>query len=320
MTRTASKKPPVANPPQLVIIMSDDNWIPEGTRWMAQALGATRNTDGSKRYMSFYANYEHPDIHDPALRAPMLEAIYDVYQMGHEIGNHTSTHLLCVSEDGKKVAKDIILADITKVEKELIGLGIPKAHIQGFRTPYLQCTDLSFEAMAQVGFLYDASLTADKDSTAGNGCFPYTLDTLYGELYKGIWEIPNSSFAVHPQDRAYAAERGPGEHIMGLDWNMWNELEFNAEQTLRSWTYTLDGAMAGNRAPFVLGLHSQFYIEPKDIDFPNIRPHERREVFLAFIEYASKLQDVFFVSADMAVRWMQQPVSAGEFCPLPAIH
>jgi peptidoglycan/xylan/chitin deacetylase (PgdA/CDA1 family) len=254
-------------------------------------------------------------------------------------------------DNGRRVSQEEIYREIKKVEEVLQARGIPKEHQFGFRTPYLRYSDATFRAMTEVGFLYDCSICAASNHVAGSNFFPYTLDIIPGKQeldsngnlppdnnasvnrwgrtspvgeYKGLWELPAVNFAIHPDDMDYVEsvfKRKYGEkshfngYITGLDWNLWYDAEMNPEQTVRTLMYTLQKTLEGNRAPLTVGLHSQFYFEPKEKDFPKILPQERRAAFEEFIRQASQLKDVYFVSSDMVIRWMQHPVSAAEFKP-----
>jgi len=355
----ASKEAPVANPPQFVVVGSDDNTIAEGIKWISGVIDKSKNADGSKMYMSFYTNTDQPGL-GWDLKNGLADAIYDVYKAGHEVGNHTSTHLYCVEpgeidkngvDNGRKVSQEKIYAEIKRVEELLTAKGIPKEHQFGFRTPYLRYSDLTFRAMTEIGFLYDCSISAADNNMAGDNFWPYTLDIIPGEQeldengnlppdnnanvsswgktspvgeYKGLWELPAVNFAVPPDHAKIVADalrKNYGEkyifngYVTGLDWNLWADAEMDSKQTVDTLMYTLQKNLAGNRAPFTVGLHSQFYFEPKESDFPRILPHERREAIEEFIRQAACLKDVFFVSADMVIRWMQNPVSAAEFKP-----
>jgi len=355
----ASKKAPVENPPQFVVVGSDDNTIADGIKWISGVVDKNKNADGSKMYMSFYTNTDQPGFNWETQK-DLPDAIYDVYKSGHEVGNHTSTHLYCVEfgevdengvDNGKRASREEIYAEIKRVEELLTAKGIPKKHQFGFRTPYLRYSDDTFRALTQIGFLYDCSITTANNNVVGDNFWPYTLDVIpgkqeldengnlppdnnaevntYGETspvgeYKGLWELPVFNFAVPPQDHDFvesSLKKHYGEdytyrgYVEGLDWNLWADAEMDSMQTVDTLMYTLKKNIAGNRAPFTVGLHSQFYFEPKETDFPRILPHERREAFEEFIRQATQIKDVFFVSADMVIRWMQNPVSAKDFKP-----
>jgi len=343
---------PIANPPQFVVLGSDDNTKAEAVIWMQGIVDKYKNKDGSKMYMSFYVNTDQSGaIWDG--KNDLVDAVYNAYKAGHEIGNHTSTHLYCVEygtlnettgvDDGKRADKDRIFNEIKRVQDVLVGAGIPKGHQTGFRTPYLRYSDSTFTAMTEVEFLYDCSISAASDNTAGTNYFPYRLDgskipadangnyapdnsadvNTWGKTSvirnHGIWELPCVQFAIAPQDTNYVKSVLGDEdfdgYITGLDYNLWNEAELDSGQTVRSLLYTLQQSLAGNRAPLTIGCHSQYYFEAKNSEFPKIPPEKRRQAFEEFVKQASQLDNVFFVSGDMVIRWMQSPVSADKFKP-----
>ena len=116
-------------------------------------------------------------------------------------------------------------------------------------------------------------------------------------------------------------------HVAGLDYNIWGEIHLTAQQSLRALIYTLETSLAGNRAPMTYGTHAQYYFEPDD-KFDEVVPtasggtfnysltaEQRRWVFEEFVKVASAKPDVFFVTGDMVIRWMQNPVPAAQFNP-----
>ena len=343
----ASKIAPVDNPPLFIVIGSDDNTIPDAVRWMQGVMDSGKNKDGSRRYMSFYVNTDQ-DIAVWDKNEDIVNACLSAYKSGHEITNHTATHLACVGydENETRASFDVIKAEIQRTQDVLEKNGIPKMHQTGFRTPYLRYSDTTFRVIQEIGFLYDCSISAADDNKAGDNYFPYTLDfddgngnfspdnsagrNSWGKVSpigkcEGLWEIPAIRFAIDQKDYAYVEKTLKRKHgndykfdgyITGLDYNLWNEAEFNEEQTLRTLLNTIKLCLAGNRAPVTIGLHSQFYFEHRGDLYPNIEePSKKQWAFEKFMEEASKLDDVFFVSGDMVIRWMQNPVSAKDFNP-----
>ena len=350
MSRSAAKTSPVKNPPLFIVVGSDDNTNPAAIDWIRSVIENGRNFDGSRRYMSFYVNTGQAC----ALwsrNTTLVNAAYNAYKAGHEVTNHTDNHLFCIAPNGKWEDVATIENAIRNTQEALIAAGIPKEHHFGFRTPYLTYSDHTFVAMQNVmqysreQLLYDCSISAMDDKGGNN--FPYTLDgpedengnvapdnnakvNEWGEnnpvrKHERVWELPAMKIAIDPQDCGFVEEIMKSKygknfkwdkHITGLDYNLWNEAELNAEQTTRAYIYTVKKCLAGNRAPFTMGVHSQFYFESKQNTYPNIaNPAEKRRSFAEFVEQASKIPEVFFVSADMVIRWMLNPVSADKFNP-----
>ena len=331
----ASKEPPKANPPQFIILGSDDNTMARGIEWMQGVIDDGSNLDKSKRYMSFYVNTRNGGANWET-DSELAGAAYKAYKAGHEIGNHTATHPYMVAFNGDRMSQEDILKEITEARDVIHANGIPSEHHFGFRTPYLRYTDETFKVIKELGFLYDVSINASTKLQAGETHWPYTLDNgsidgnkdnnAYGETspisnHPGLWSIPCSRIKVHPDDLKEvetvmsAKSSNFNGYITGLDYNLWNEAELDSGQTVRALMHTLEETLAGNRAPLSIGVHSQYYFTPFPTEFPNIPQEKRRQAFIEFVKQASAKENVFFVSADMVIRYMQNPVTAAEFDP-----
>ena len=363
----ASKTAPggITNPPQFIVIGSDDNTNAEAIIWMADLVSNSRNVNGYGGYASFYINTEGWD-------QARQDAVKRAYDMGHSIGNHTASHIRCVGGTdweapvtgnhpenlSIRMGEQEIYDKILEAQNAMIGIGIPREHIYGFRTPFLTYSDSTYSAAYKIGFLYDCSINAAVP--VGNANFPYTLDIMEGQPastvvpvgnvppdnqnnwwgtgyggqlpagnpireHKGLWVIPASLIEMDPADHADLTTQGAATYIInsgwtvaGLDWNLWNQAKANEQQCVRAYINTIKKTLAGNRAPLHLGFHSQFYFErgePWDgamYDFP---VEKRQFMFEEFIKQASQLPDVFFVTGDMVIAWMQNPCSAADFKP-----
>jgi len=144
--------------------------------------------------------------------------------------------------------------------------------------------------------------------------------------HKGLWVIPASLLEIDPADRA-ALQAIPGFPsyipssnwtVAGLDYNLWNEARANEQQSIRAYINTVKKTLNGNRAPLHFGFHSQYYYERGNTwDGPmyDLPVDARRRIFEEFVRQASELDDVFFVTGDMVIAWMQNPCSAADFNP-----
>jgi len=337
----ASKIAPVENPPQFIVLGSDDNTIARGVDWMRGVLDAAGNQDGSKRRMSFYVNTRNGGG-NWSTNIELATAVYNAYKAGHGIGNHTATHPYMVPyapNENQRMGLDTIIAEIMEARFTMHANGIPSEHHFGFRTPYLRYSDSTFTAIHELGFKYDVSISASSSNEAGDAFWPYTLDGEPDENgnvspdntenltrpirnHPGLWTIPCSRIKVHPDDmqqitatmetKGYSNFDG---YITGLDWNLWNEAEMDSGQTVRALMHTLEETMNGNRAPFTIGVHSQYYFQASPDFFPNITQEQRRGAFAEFVKQASEKHGVFFVSSDMVIRWVENPVSLDNFNP-----
>ena len=337
--------------PQFIIIGSDDNINAEAMRWMADVISNGTNRDGSNRYMTFYVNTRNSDVaaYDWKTNAELVAAALHAYILGHSIGNHTDTHIRCVSPTSR-MSDDAIFADIKAASDKMIAAGIPKEHQFGFRTPFLSYSDSTYTAMNRVGFMYDASMFAA--IIAGFAHFPYTLDAGTGAMapdalgniapdnrgwwggafnpdypngnpireHKGLWTIPISQVGIDPADMESIKEKGAPDYIThpewggwvgGFDYNMWMEAMMDSAETLRALMRTVRMTLDGNRAPISLAFHSQYYFDA----WFGMTQQQKQGLFEEFVRQASQLENVFFVSGDMVIRWMQNPVPASEFDP-----
>lgn len=374
----ASAESPIANPPQFIVIGSDDNTNAEAFRWMADVMSGERgletdrgtNFDGSKRYMSFYVNTNVGWTGAAAVRSAAVHA----YNLGHSIGNHTHAHSRFVggtswtvnddilsnhpNNHTRRMALDLVYNAIDAARTRMIEAGIPQEHQFGFRTPFLAYSDTAFTAMRMAGILYDCSIEGVV-GRPGSTLFPYTLDNIPGTLneadangnvcpnnraawwgrlkpdaqgglgasnfvreHPGLWVLPASLVAVHPDDlAAVEAKRDSwmtGDLITGFDYNLWNQAKMTEDETVNTLMHTLQLHLDGNRAPFAFGPHSQFFFDRSAAatrEYPNITADERQSAFERFVAYASEIPEVFFVTGDMVIAWMLNPVPASEFNP-----
>ena len=301
--------------PLFIIVGSDDNTNAQAVTWMANVLSNGTNRDGSRRYMSFYVNTSSGWASGNAVR----NAVVAAYNQGHSIANHTHSHINCRTggANGGRMTVQAIQSNMQSATDAMIAAGIPKAHQFGFRTPFLAYTDSTYIAMQRIGFMYDASINSSRNP--GDANFPYTLnlpttgrdDTSIGG-YPGLWTIPITRVSIPAADRPALGNR---QNIAGLDWNMWADAGMDSGQTVRALMNTVQMSLDGNRAPVSLGFHSQFYFTASGISENPLTLARRRGLFEEFVRQASQLDNVFFVSADMVIRWMQNPVPASQFRP-----
>lgn len=75
---------------------------------------------------------------------------------------------------------------------------------------------------------------------------------------------------------------------------------------LRAWT-TLDQRLEGNRAPFMLGMHTDEYSSKFSAE-TKATNRERQEAVEEFVEYAISKPEVRFVPYRSILDWMRWPV------------
>lgn len=323
-----------AQVPQFVVLACDDNPHVESMRWLLDFLkekknpagsGQTATFDGVPVRTSFYSCGKYLDW-EPKLQALHREA----YEQGHEIGNHSHNH-----PQGGDFSVAEWVSEMEACQAAFSRAGIPPDSVHGFRTPYVEFSKHTFEAITKLGFSYDASLEEGAQSwvDGSNFLWPYTLDSgspgnafladggfknPIGE-YKGLWHIGNNYVIVPPdekceqyncraglRDRVYAAIKKTGSwewdknsgKLAGFDYNMWVMAEMSPAESLATLKYTLDLRLNGNRAPFLFGAHVECN--------PDTEPG-KRESLEAFVDYALEKEDVRFVPAFRIVEWVRDP-------------
>jgi peptidoglycan/xylan/chitin deacetylase (PgdA/CDA1 family) len=324
----ASQSPPCglapSQVPQFVSIGFDDNGQVEGMSWALGMLEARGNA-------TFFLTSSYA-------QAATWKTIHDA---GHEVGNHTVTHTT-----DRGIGVERWLQEMNDCNTYLTGTaGIPAADIYGFRTPYLKYDDDTLAAEQTVGFRYDTSIEEGyewEDSANGgaggpqdgtNFYWPYTLDhrspghtaqVEWGEglaeltPHAGLWELPVYSVIVPPALRATMAARqtwfdAEGGLITGFDYNLWASVDVGGfamtkEEFVATLEYTLDQRLAGNRAPFLFGAHTDYYAaywNPNATGTPS--ELDRRAAIEEFLDYARSKEEVQVVSYKHVLDWVRNP-------------
>ena len=225
------------------------------------------------------------------------------------------------------------------------GIGVNPQDIKGFRAPFLDFNDNTFKAMISAGFIYDTSIQEgfQSDQNGGQHYWPYTLDNgspgndvivSFGNSepisnYPGFWEIPVYPFIV-PDDAAapsygvsagfraklkeiahwFSLEQGK---ITGFDYNLLYNYKMQKAELLATLKHTLDVRLAGNRAPMMIGAHTDLF---HDLKTDAVIAQMRREVLEEFLDYALAKTEVRIVRFDQLLDWMRAPVALGaDFIP-----
>jgi hypothetical protein len=72
--------------------------------------------------------------------------------------------------------------------------------------------------------------------------------------------------------------------------------------------YTLDLRLKGNRAPFLFGAHTGFYLNSWNTNAPGApTADERRAAIEEFLDYARSKPEVRITSARAVLEWMRNP-------------
>ncbi|MBN1981159.1 MAG: polysaccharide deacetylase family protein [Chitinivibrionales bacterium] len=328
--------------PQFVCIGWDDNYYPEGMRWIIDFLKDKKNADGTPARCSFYVNTNNAFyINNPKEKmAAELVAIWNqAQQQGHEIGNHTATH----AEGLRDASTAVWEKEIITCQADLAQAGVDVERINGFRSPFLLYSDATFSVVQKLQFKYDCSIESgfNPDNDGTRFLWPYTLDNGVAESdripaitvtkHPGLWEVPVHCVIVPEALREriwrkrYAADQNtmfdPQEgKITGLDYNLWIDPDatrhcgLTAEEYLETLIYSLDKRLSSNRAPLCFGAHTPLY-DSLTLPHPtnqwpeyhsNASLTEMRSAMEAFITYALAKPAVRIVPLAILVAWMEE--------------
>ncbi|KAI7842215.1 hypothetical protein COHA_004128 [Chlorella ohadii] len=210
-------------------------------------------------------------------------AVQALYMAGNEIATHTMTHVGNPSRE-EIVGARTWLANAT---------GIPESKIVGFRAPFLLHDEQGRNALADAGFLYDSSIPDNVPSKISPSLeqrsWPYRMDqgipqdcdtgSCSPSERHNLWEVPLWSVAD---------ENGQPIASMDPPGNAYDNYKRELERRL-----------AGNRAPLGLFFHAGLQSEAS-----------RVEELRKFIEYATSQPDVWFVTTQQLLAWMENPVPA----------
>ena len=309
----------------MFIVMGwDDNDQVDGMKWSMGLASSRKNPDGSPMHFSYY----NTTVYAGTTGASWKQAM----DAGHEMGNHTQTHN--TAGPGSALTKAAWETEVSSNESGHAGVGIAKEFLYGFRAPRLEYNDNLFQVLDEHDYYYDCSIEEgwqwDADGTNYN--WPYTLDELSPgnqvmckewdppsspcvEMHPGLWEMPAYPFVIPTELREmykpeWVTDEWDGKHT-GFDYNIWVKesggLNMTGAHALATFKNTLDLRLEGNRAPFLMGLHTGEYSDSNTTFPADTTAAQRRATMEAFVDYALTKNDVRFVSAKDVIDWMRNP-------------
>ena len=247
-----SAEPPgglsVDETPVFVSIGWDDNGKSEGVNWAVKMLAERPNSDGTPAHNTFFLTSVYATGWQSESSALIKKAWHAAMEAGHEIGNHTVTHL--PGHGGQNYSDEQWLMEIKGCNDQIAkpfdanedmgnpndanGIGMDLSKIFGFRTPYLETNNSAINIVRDQKLWYDTSLEEgfQEDQDGTNFLFPYTLDggspghdlvwnwnepPVKGPVkeHPGLWEIPVYAVIVPPDDVAekYGIEPGLRDRV-----------------------------------------------------------------------------------------------------------
>ncbi|KAJ7760139.1 hypothetical protein DFH07DRAFT_740876 [Mycena maculata] len=290
--------------PMFVVFSADDAVQSYTLDAVNQFLAHRQNPNGCTPKMTYFTSLNYTNY----------TLVTDWFVAGNEIADHTMTHVGSPPQgeiDGNLIALNALA-------------GIPLKSIIGFRAPFLNYTVDTLKLLAAAGFTYESSSAAAIPVTdPGTDAFwPYTLDngmandclevqgSCKGEpVLPGFWEIPMYAFFD---------QRGEnGIHLMDpwLDTANGNT-EINDTATLEYMQSTFTDHYNGNRQP--IGL----YTHPVHLSttYPGVNPSNSTiNMINTFLDWAQEQQNVWIVSNEQLLAWVQNPVPVSQLDSVAAL-
>jgi hypothetical protein len=272
-----------AETPQFILVTFDDGITSFAESFIQPIVKDLRNPDGRMSPVTYFITKVNTD---PALARQR-------YLEGNELANHTATHLT-----GPETTLEEWRQELSDVNRFLVNdVGLPSNAIAGFRAPSLVTTENMWQALKELSFLYDASLSeivrvpplvsAGPDSFA----WPHTLD--YGSglacvsshcpdiSLPGVWSIPLWVFYDRDGNNYGALDPATASDSVFHD-----ILEYNFQQRYD-----------GNRCP--LGLYSH----AGQLALP-----DRQGALRTFLQDKLTRPDVWMITMRGLIEWMREPV------------
>eukprot|EP01105_Mastigella_eilhardi_P010045 TRINITY_DN2350_c0_g1_i7.p1 TRINITY_DN2350_c0_g1~~TRINITY_DN2350_c0_g1_i7.p1 ORF type:complete len:283 (-),score=61.97 TRINITY_DN2350_c0_g1_i7:36-884(-) len=216
-----------------------------------------------------------------------------VVEHGGELSDHTARH-----NTNTQTNYDTWVQQLDADRSCLNYLAQVPDEVVGSRAPFLQWNAPMFQALSDLGFIYDSSVISNYEIMNG-WPWPFLVRDLVPKIgfpsdaeplpsAVNVWEFPLYA-PLNP-------ETNQSEEPMDLPLTGVSD-----EELLAFYMHSFDVHYATNRAPFGVFWH------PITID------QGRVDVLLQFLSYATSFPNVFYATEGEVIQWVQNPVTAKRF-------
>jgi hypothetical protein len=226
--------------------------------------------------------------------------------------------------------------------EEILGFRTPFLKYANDTLEAVRQVGFRYDTSIEEGYEWDDATSASQDGT--NFFWPYTLDNRspghttqveWGEglveiqPHPGLWELPVYAVVVPPDDKCeqYGVEPGlrtrlkqrqtwfdvNGGLITGFDYNLWASTSVGGfamtkAELLATLKYTLDQRLAGNRAPFLFGAHTDYYVASWNQNAAGTPSEtDRRAAIEEFLDYAKSKEEVEITTYKRVLEYVRNP-------------
>ncbi|XGW15482.1 hypothetical protein V3C99_001168, partial [Haemonchus contortus] len=260
-----------------------------------------RNPNGCPVKGTFFVSHEWTNY----------DAVQWLFQQGMELASNSISHVSLEKADANRWLNEMdgqrrIIAKFANTnEEEIIGLRAPQLVLGG---------DEQFEMMANVGFVYDNSMSVNPGIN-GEPYWPQTLDYAVPwdcydaqcptASFPGLWAIPLNQFygSYIPQIDAYRRSSMVRAAV---------DLNTTVDQLTNMLFSNFDRSYLGNRAPFVLSLNADLLqLNGKNTGMQALQ---------RFLEEVLYRKDVYVVTLKQLIQWMQHPLPLNQMLRSDAVR
>ncbi|KAH7637441.1 hypothetical protein HUG17_7647 [Dermatophagoides farinae] len=245
--------------------------------------------------------------------------VHELYRRGNEIGVHSISKAKNNNQEFWKYLDYEGWRQEMGGQRQILSKysEIPIEKIRGVRAPNLQTAgNVTFTAFVDENFEYDCSNPSRRG--INSPFFPYTFDYGFqrendcqvqpclkkGENYPGFWDVPMNDWDVEYEVQGVKVHRECAMASACIMFNKDGSVIYHptADEIYDLFEYNFNHYYNGNRAPFPLFLSEEW-----------MHDEAKRNALQRFIQDKLEKHDVFFVSIDEVLQWMQSPTNVHEY-------
>ncbi|XP_047138992.1 uncharacterized protein LOC124814910 isoform X2 [Hydra vulgaris] len=272
---------PISNTPQMIVFAMNGG-INVNNYQFYKSLDGTKSVNGCPFKMTFFVSGDYVDY----------TMVQERSKLGHEIADYSVTHqspnTWWANANRQQLESEILNQRANLNSKS-------SSPVYGWRSPFLEATELTYQILYENNFLYDSSLV----TRLSERWWPYTLDYLPSapcyltncpkKSYPGLWEVPLHVWS----------DGSTGNTCITFDQCLSSLIEGDENSVYKLLMQNFNMNYLGGKQPFIM-FGTSLWLDPKK-DY-------RQKGLIKFINEMIKLPDVYFVTAKDLIDWTKNPV------------